>query len=38
MITPNWIVRGEYLHYGFNGGHQSGFRALRLWGQLRFVG
>jgi outer membrane immunogenic protein len=20
MITPNWIVRGEYLHYGFNGG------------------
>ena len=20
MITPNWIVRGEYLHYGFNSG------------------
>jgi outer membrane immunogenic protein len=20
MINPNWIVRGEYLHYGFNSG------------------
>jgi opacity protein-like surface antigen len=20
MINPNWIVRGEYLHYGFNNG------------------
>jgi outer membrane immunogenic protein len=20
MITPKWIVRGEYLHYGFNSG------------------
>ena len=20
MITPNWIVRAEYLHYGFKGG------------------
>jgi outer membrane immunogenic protein len=20
MITPNWIARAEYLHYGFNGG------------------